>query len=359
MSYWRTCLDLLKTCLLLLPATTAAAQLLPPVHREPRYPAKDARVLLSDEAIVRARGYMEQHAEARAIAQGIVSQADKWMAWEDAALRGLAPTADVPRAFNVGTAGCPKCGQEIYAHGGTYPWIIDPKRPFTVQCPVDGSIYPSNDFAAHYAAGLPQGASLAGDYADGGRGWVGPTGEKYWFVAYANHWTWQTHTIPAVQNLARAYILTGDVRYGRKAAILLDRIAEVYPNMDYHAQSRYGELQAGRGGRYEGKILNAIWETNVLTNLAEAYDYAWECIDDNTVAGKSADQVRANIEANLLEEGIEAYFDDKVLGNFGMHQKALVYAGLVRQYGPQKEWFDSFNDLKEHLCEKFANYVER
>lgn len=341
MSYWRVCFALLNTCLLLLPATTATAQLLPPVHRQPQYSAKDARVLLSDEAIALARGYMEQYAEARAIAMGIVSQADVWLGWDDAALRALVTTADVPRAFNVGTAGCPKCGQEIYAHGGTYPWIIDPKRPFTVQCPVDGSVYPSNDFAAHYAAGIPQDAALAGDHADGGRGWVGSTGEKYWFVAYANHWTWQTQIIPAARNLARAYILTGDKRYGRKAAILLDRIAEVYPNMDYHSQSRYGELQAERGSRYEGKILNAIWESNVLTDLAEAYDYSWECIDENTVMGKNAEQVRSNIEANLLEEGIEAYFDNKISGNFGMHQKALVYAGLVRQYGPQKEWFDS------------------
>mgnify|MGYP003643957383 CR=1 FL=1 len=321
-----------------------AAELMAPKTRTPQFPLKTQRMLLNDEEIAVAKENMAQYPTAQGIADTIITRADAWVAWEDDALRAIIPTADVPRAFNVGTAGCPKCGQEIYAKGGTYPWIIDPKIPFKVKCPVDGSVYPSNDYNGYYNSELNDKTLLTGDYADDGWGWVGPNGERYWFVAYANHWIWRNHVIPAVQYLARAYILTGDPTYAHKAIVMLDRIAEVYPNMDYHGQSRYGQLQAANGARYEGKIINHIWATLVLTMLAESYDYVWDAIDDSAVPGKTGEAVRANIEANLLEDGIDAYFSGKVDGNFGMHQKALVYAGLARQYGKQDEWFGGLLD---------------
>ena len=330
--------------LLLLSPLMARADLLPPKSRGPQYPLKTQRMLLTDAEIALARENVRQYPAAKAIADTIVARADAWMAWSDADLRALAPTADVPRAFNVGTAGCPQCGQAIYEKGGTYPWIIDPKTPYKVTCPVDGSTYPSNDYAAYYASGLNDQTLLTGDYPDDGWGWLGPDGHRYWFVAYANHWVLENHTLPAAQYLSRAYVLTGNAAYAKKAAVLLDRIAEVYPNMDYHVQSRYGQLQQANGARYEGKLVNHIWETGVVAMLAEAYDAIWEAIDDTTVTGKTAEQVRANFEANFLEEGIDGYFSGRVRGNFGMHQKALVYAGLARQYGQQEAWFGGLMD---------------
>lgn len=323
-----------------LAALQAGAELMAPKSREPQFPPKTARTLLSPEEIATARDNIARFPAAKALADGIIARADRWMAWEDERLRGLVTTADVPRAFNDATAGCPKCGKAIFEKGGTYPWIITPDKPFQITCPVDGTSYPSNDFAAYYATGMTDRSLLTGDYADDGWGWVSPSGEKHWFVAHANHWLWMDHIIPGALDLGRAATLTGNPAYGRKAAVLLDRIAEVYPNMDHHPQSRYGALQAARGARYEGKILNHIWETGTLTSLAEAYDHAWEHITDETVAGKTAAQVRANIEANLLEEGIDGYYSGKIRGNFGMHQKALIYAGLTRQFGRQDEWFD-------------------
>jgi hypothetical protein len=331
---------------------------MPPKSREPQFPLKTQRTLVSDEQIALARENVAKYDTAKAVADKIIRRADEWLAWDVDALRNLVPTADVPRAFNVGTAGCPQCGKQIYEKGGTYPWIIDPKQPFKVTCPVDGSTYPSNDYAAFYASGLEDRSLLTGDYADDGWGWVGPTGEKYWFVAYANHWTWENHIIPATLYLAQAYLLTGDAAYAHKSAVLLDRIAEVYPNMDHHSQSRYGQLQAANGARYEGKIVNHIWETGVLTTLSESYDYVWETIDDETVPGKTGEQMRANIEANLLEEGIDSYFSGKIRGNFGMHQKALVYAAIARQYGKQDEWLDGIlNNASDSYAMTGLNYA--
>ena len=196
--------------------------------RTPQFALKTQRQLLTDAQIARARKNVAAYPAAKGLADGIVKAADAWLEWSDADLRDLIPSADVPRAFNVGTAGCPKCGKAIYEKGGTYPWILDLERPFTVKCPVDGTVFPDNDFAAYYRSGFKDEQALEGAFADDGWGWVGPDGSRYWFVAYANHWTWQSHLLPGVLNLARAYVLTDDARYAHKAVVMLDRIAEVF-----------------------------------------------------------------------------------------------------------------------------------
>ena len=325
-------------------ATAVSLVLMTAGDREPQFPLKTDRVIYTDAMIRQARDNVSQYAAAKKLADKAVRAGDPWLEWGDAELRDLVPTAAVPRAFNVGTAGCPLCGEEVYEKGGTYPWILDLKRPFTVECPVDGHVFPDNDFKAYYESGMTDKASLEGEYADDGWGWVGPDGERYWFVGYANHWTLHSHVVPAMGRLATAYLLTSDERYAHKAAVLLDRIAEVYPAMDYHSQSRYGQLQEEHGTRYPGKLVNLIWATGNLNIMARAYDAVWETIDGDAelqaLTGKSGEAIRANIEANLLEEGIDGVFAEEIRGNFGMHQRALVYATLARQHGKTDEWLD-------------------
>ena len=323
--------------------------------REPQFPLKTSRVIYTDEAIRQARDNIAKYASAKELADRVITAADAWLGWEDPALRALIPDARVPRAFNVGTAGCPKCGKKIYEQGGTYPWKLDLKRPFKVTCPVCNTAFPDNDFGAYYDSGLKDKGFLQGEYSDNGWGWVGPDGnakagpgERYWFVAYANHWTLHSHVVPALSNLSLAYLLTGDARYAHKAVAILDRIAEVYPGMDYHSQSRYGQLTDARGGRYPGKLVNLIWACGNLTSMARAYDAVWETIDADAeleaALGKTGEQIRANIEANLLEEGIDGVLSGEIRGNFGMHQRALVYTALARQHGKTDEWLGSVLD---------------
>ena len=313
-------------------------------HRTPQFPLKTDRVLFSDDEIQLARDNVAKYPAAKKLADGIVAAADAMLALPDQQVRDLIPTADVPRAFNVGTAGCPDCGKKIYRKGGTYPWIIDLEKPFKVQCPVCKELFPDNDFEAYYRSGFQDKQFLEGEYADNGWGWEGPD-DKYWFVGYANHWTLHRHIVPGLGDLYRAYLLTGDVRYAHKAAVILDRIAEVYPAMEYNEQSRYAELQRARGSTYHGKLVNLIWACGNLTSMAAAYDAVWETIDEDTalqeLTGKTGEQIRANIEANLLEEGIDCISSQRIRGNFGMHQRALAYTALVRQHGTTDDWLDS------------------
>src|SRR5690606_24801532 len=145
---------------------------------------------------------------------------------------------------------------------------------------------------------------------------------------------WYRHTIPGLLALSRAYLLTKDSRFAERAAFMLYRLAQVYPAMDHENQSRYGLMEKMKGNRYSGKILNRIWETQVIKDIAEAYDHVWEHIDQDKAlqaySGKSGKEIRAFIEANVLEDGLEAIATGKIAGNFGMHQNAMLYLHLVR-----------------------------
>ncbi len=308
--------------------------------RELKYPPKTRRTLLSDEQIALARRRCKESPEAARLRDALVHSLQSWLKRSDEEIRALIPPAAVPRAFNVSTRGCPVHGKKIYRYG-TYPWRLDLNKPFKIICPVGGEEYPSNDFFAYLKSGFKDRSLLKGKYVDDGWGWKSPDGELYWLVGYACHWHWRRFILPTTLRLSEAYVLTGDPRYARKCAVMLDRIADVYPSMNYAEQSRYGYET---GGRYRGKILNHIWETGTVRWLAAAYDNIFDALKDGGPLegklAKSCKATRANIEANLLEEAIERVKDGTISGNFGMHQCALAIADIVRQNGPVKEDLD-------------------
>ncbi|MDF2722230.1 MAG: hypothetical protein K0Q59_1905, partial [Paenibacillus sp.] len=75
----------------------------------------------------------------------------------------------------------------------------------------------------------------------------------------------------AIPNLAYAYILSGDIRYAYKAAILIGRIAELYPYMNggYHDGSYSDTVHIS-----EPSTTGTEWKKNVL----EAYDLIFDGI---------------------------------------------------------------------------------
>jgi oligo-alginate lyase len=304
-------------------------------ERFPKYPLKTRRMIYTDSDIILARQNLIKYPEARKVRDTIIKSAGKWLEWSDADLRDLLTDARVPRAFDLNPKGSPVHGDAVFKKGGFYPWIVDPRHPFQVKSPIDGEIFPTNDYASYYKSGFKDKKGWDTKYVDDGWGWIAPDGERYWFVAYANHWLWKDHIEPGVADLARAYLLTGDKRYAHKAAVMLHRLAEVYPSMDHANQSRYGLMERAKGHVYNGKIVNLIWETTLIQNAAEAYDAVWDSIDDDTELqkfyGKNGQSIRSFIEANLLEDALDAYMERKIQGNYGMHQSALLYILLARQ----------------------------
>ena len=306
-------------------------------------PRKTRRTLHTPEEVALARRNVASSESAAALAKGILAQADKWVGRPDQWLATtLVTPPEVPRAFNISFEGCPVHGREAFK-AGNYGFEVDPDRPWKTRCPIGGEEYPSNDFGAFLASGMKDRSLLTGPYADDGWGWEQHLGDKHkwWFVAYYNHWLWLRYTIPLTLNFSRAYLLTGDPKYAEKAIVLLDRIADVYPRMDHNKQSRYAKEFAPS---YTGKIVNAIWEAGVATNLAEAYDNVWDAVDASKEAqqylGRTGPQIRGNIEANLLAEIKAAYDRAQIRGNFGMHQKALLTDAIVAQAGDERAIVD-------------------
>ncbi len=316
-------------------ANVGGSALDPELVSDPRYAKgprtllwsmKGSRILLTNEQIAAARQLCRTHPAAIALKDAIVGAAAYWAAIPDQELFWRLPDSQVCRAFNVSTQECPLHGSAVYQYG-TYPWILNVEEPFTIECPIGHEKYPSNDFAAYYASGFSDPSLLTGPYPDDGRGWISPSGEKYWMVGYACHWNWRNNWLPAVTKLSQAYALTGDRLYARKTLVMLDRIAQVYPGMDYATQSRMGELT---GGEYKGKILNALWETKTLLDLAVAYDLVFDAVlepDGICLPWRSTADLRANIEANFLEEGLQAVADGRIAGN----PSARATAVIVRQ----------------------------
>ncbi|MDB6170397.1 MAG: bacterial Ig-like protein [Verrucomicrobia bacterium] len=334
--------------------------ILPPRVRTPQFPLKDARTLFTDAEIRQARENVANYPAAKKVADTIFEDANYWVEWTDQALHDLISTAEVPRSFEVCPEGCPIHGKKIYeVTGKFYPWIVDPKLPYKVKCPIGGEIYPSNDYGRFYRSGFKDRSDFNGPYVDDGRGWVAPNGQRYWFVAHWNHWVWTQHETSPHWNiqgglaaLGRAYLLTGDARYAHKAAVLLHRTAEVYPNMDHESQSRYGQLMAEMdGSRYSGKIINAIWETYFVAQFAETYDAIWPSLDGDLAlqkeTGQTGEQIRGFIEANVIEDGIDAVYEVRARGNYGMHQRALLTAAIVRQHGDNRRYLADVLDRPE------------
>ncbi len=240
---------------------------------------------------------------------------------------------EIPRAFDVHRDGCPVCGDKIKKHG-MYAWIIDEAKPFKLQCPECGTVFPDNDYEAYFKSGFKDQSLLTGKIVDAGRGWRnGGKPDKYWFVAYYNHWTMKRRIENLLTSLAAGYIRTGDGALARRALAMLDSLADCYPRYDYNKQSRYAEEVHPP---YTGRIVNAIWETGIAASIADAYAkvapaLSTEDAELRAVTGKDNAAIRDNIENNMLRVMADDVMtqNGRIHGNYGMHQRALLKIALA------------------------------
>ena len=199
-------------------------------------------------------------------------------------------------------------------------------------------------------------------YADGTN--KGPV--QYTYIAYYLHeglWYGQQNIAggavvrKALNAFAKAFVYTGNEKYGRAGAILLDRIADVYPDFDWFIWHDW------RGDKYYGTIVDPVWSTSIATEYAEAYDAFLPIYNDeyvvnylskrgaryetdengnwlrdesgNPIVGKNSNlkenpgALRKNVEENILLKIFEGVKYGKVWGNFGMHQKSVATAAVA------------------------------
>lgn len=158
----------------------------------------------------------------------------------------------------------------------------------------------------------------------------------------------------AITNCSYAYYLTGEKKYGRVAAILLDRVADFYPDMDVLP---YADIMwCIHGGGNTGKIVGKIHDCYIAADLCRSYDMVFDMYEDPEVLSyiaekgktiemryskENASQIRTNIEDGIIRTVLSGLKDGSINGNFSYPQTANAVAAVVLDTQPEtEEWLD-------------------
>ncbi len=296
--------------------------------------AKTTRTYYTPERLGWMQENLDQYEWAQQERDKIIARADRWAKYDDETLQRLVPPLEVPRCNTVHSSGCPVHGDAILKYPGrSKSWKTSFDKPWKIQCPVDGEWYPSNDFAAYLEGGCKDESLLEGEYVDDGWGCEVPGFEKkFWFVGYYAGQMVRNWLLPAIEDMSRAYLLTGDANYAHKTALLLWKLAQFYPDYLYEKQSRYAlEFMPW----YNGRLQYHTWECFTIHKVTLAYDAVWPEIDADRdlhgFTGKTGSEIREDIEERMLRVAARDITDGshRIAGNYGMHQSALLRIALV------------------------------
>ncbi|MGE5532383.1 MAG: hypothetical protein ACM3VW_09730, partial [Bacteroidota bacterium] len=300
--------------------------MLTPLH------AKTGRTFYTDAKLAAAAAKVKQFTWAQAAATGAETAASRWVQMSDQELWDFVPPPEQLRALNVSFGvDCPVHGAEIFRRAGHYPWITTDDRPFKVKCPVGGEEYPSNDFKPWNPNSIKEAPQKGPGYVDTGAGWVNDKGQRFFFVGYYVFWhRWQKQVLPAVSQLAQAYLVSGKPIYAHKCAVLMSKIASDYERFDYPTQAYHNGLWPAKIG---GRILDYIWTTGTTTNMAKAYDAIYPALSEPELLAflktQQLDDPRKLIEQKMLVTMAKDIMRGFIKGNEGMHQQALATTAIV------------------------------
>ena len=340
--------------------------------------AKEQSRFVTAQMRTNALANVKKYPWARTQQKRAIAAAERWVKLSDHELWDMVTSQELPRDIHTNKeAGCPKCGKGIGPYGN-YPWKCDCwNKPWKITCPNCRETYPKNDFHAFYTTALDEHGMFRkklGDrslllnadhpepndplhkvYVDDGYGMTDEKGRKHRVVAYYVQWGhWRT-IYKGINALSRAYTLTGDKAYAHKTAVLLDRIADVYPDMDFMPLHRLG-FEHSHGGPGRGRIEGCIWETYVARNMARAYDCVYDGLqgedglmefcarkasqhdlgDKTTIAA-----ICRHIEDHLLLEVLKSCKDGRISGNTGMTHTCLAVAAIaLDRKGLTEQWLD-------------------
>ncbi len=352
-------------------------------------PTREHGGLHTPERLANIRRNVERHDWAAAERDRALRNARPWLALSLDELWRMVPGQDLPRAIDVTMTrrpgglppiqkGCLGCGLEVNKRFGAYPWLVDvAARPWKIECPNCKAVFPTNDFAAYYASGIDGRGLFSPALADrsllfnpahpdpadplhrwgvdDGFGYVDADGTEYRFVAYYSWQLWR-HILSGIEVLADAWVLGGDREAAARAALLLDRLADVYPEMDWQPYADRGWYHSD-GGSHLGKIEGRIWECSFFNRLAtsydklltgldgqnELYDFLAAAAERHGMAGRkgSRELLVGNIDDNLLRVGAEAIRAGRISGNVGMHHAAMTAAAVALNSEPESgQWLD-------------------
>lgn len=244
------------------------------------------------------RKKIRENAEGSDFKKMILEKTEKWCQFTEDQLWESIFASELPRSHMVLSYGwCPSCGQTVTMTG----WKIDPfNSPWKVICPHCGEIFPKNDFGRYYLSGINANGIFQADLADrhllynedapdpedtkhlfgvdDGSGYK-EGGERWLFIAtYLKSGLWDQLILAGIMNLSRAYVMTGDRSYARKCGILLDRLADLFPDYDFYEQGVMYEKE------YSSRGYISYWcdSSMQLREMLIAYDTIFEEIRDDS-----------------------------------------------------------------------------
>ncbi|MBQ9967862.1 MAG: hypothetical protein IJO88_03970, partial [Oscillospiraceae bacterium] len=318
-----------------------------------------------------------------------VSKADYYVEHLDV-IYDMWPREGFPRSTRVGWQGdesyvyCRYCGTDLKARYGHYPWAIDPiENPWKITCQACGRDFPSNDFESYYKSGLDEQGYFHKELADPqylvnelypemGDGWGVDDGWGYdtgttnngtkvvhmYIAHYLSHVlcgygeSYHKHNIQNIFGaLTEAYLYTGDEKYGNAGAILIDRVADIYPEyyIELYDITTYLEADGNSG---QGRFMGSLWESGTCRVLTKAADAFWPCMENTEVVdylktkavqkGVTADDItpeyiRLNVEENFLLEVFKAAQGGDFNSNFGTDEAAVALAAVCLDRLPETQ----------------------
>ena len=213
----------------------------------------DDSVFYPRELRQRASANAERFAWAAQIRESVVQAAQPWVGISDEELWALMFGHTIRRSWMVWSSGhCPACKAGV----PMYNWRIEAlELPWKLRCPHCEELFPKNDFEAFYQSGLDDHGVFDSARADrtllfntdhpeesdplhtfgvdGGEGYT--DGENtWWFIgAYLIYGQWKQAVHGGIKYLSAAWVVTGDRSYAHKAILLLDRVADLYPSVNF------------------------------------------------------------------------------------------------------------------------------
>lgn len=329
-------------------------------------PKKTAGVLFPKELITRVKANTAKHAWAAALRDRIIQAAEPWKKLSDEELWAQMFSPGITRSWMVWSNGfCPSCKKGVEM----YTWQMDPiKMPWKVRCPHCKEAFPKNDFRKFYLSGLDEKGIFDKKRADrsllfntdhpdpkdplhsfgvdDGEGYL--EGDKRWrFIgAYLIYGQWKQMVVGGISRLAAAYVATGDKIYAHKAAVMLDRAADLYPSFDFASQGLVYQIPSGSG-------YISIWHDacEEARQLATTYDWIFDgAKDDPSLVTFLSEQARLhklsnpkasfadiqrNIEDGILRDAIKNR--PKIESNYPRTDVALAITHTVLSWPGNRE----------------------
>ena len=327
-------------------------------------PLKRESTLYPAEVVARVREQVRDAAWGASVREDLVQHAAFWREMDDEALWSLMFGPTLERSWMVWSNGhSPVTGEPV----PMYNWVVKAQEmPWKLQDPTSGEWFPKNDFKAFYDSGLnargifeharadrsllfntehPDPADPLHLFGvDDGTGYVNAQGERWRFVAtYLIYGQWKQLVLGGIRGLGAAYLVTGDPVYARKAGILIDRVADLYPEFDFKTQAILYEGPGSAG--YVSTWHDTCEETR---EMVMAYDMVFDALKEDAelvrfLAAKASAHglenpktsfadIQRNIETRILRDALAN--PEKIHSNY---PRAEILKAIITRVLPESE----------------------